>query len=79
VVFQVGGAKAPWSIRSADGAVALTFEPAGAHAEARNLGLVSTRFVQVAGTFQGRVPGPDGSAMHVAALPGVVEDHWARW
>jgi hypothetical protein len=78
-VFQVGGPRSPWRITGAGGALELSFQPQGAHAEARDLGLVSTRFVQVAGTFEGRVPGPDGAPLRVAALPGVVEDHWARW
>jgi hypothetical protein len=79
VTFQVGGPRAPWRVTSGDGAVDLSFVPQGAHAEARNLVLVSTRFVQVAGTFEGVVPGPGGAPVRVAGLPGVVEDHWARW
>jgi hypothetical protein len=79
VRFEVGGAKRPWRVASADGTVDLRFAPQGAHAEARNLGLVSTRFVQVAGTFDGVVPGPDGAPVGITALPGVVEDHSARW
>jgi hypothetical protein len=79
VVFQAGGATGPWRVTGAGGAVSLTFRPQGAHAEARNLGLVSTRFVQVAGTFEGRIPGPDGAPVSFSELPGVVEDHWARW
>lgn len=69
---------APWQVASADGALALTFRPAGVHREARALLLVSTRFAQVAGTFEGQLPGPSGP-LRVAGLPGVVEDHWARW
>jgi hypothetical protein len=78
VVFEVGGTQAPWRI-TGPGGLALAFQPRGAHAEARNLGLVSTRFVQVAGTFDGSVPGPDAVPLRVSDLPGVVEDHWARW
>jgi hypothetical protein len=77
VVFEVGGPKAPWRITGAG--VALSFHPQGAHAESRNLGLVSTRFVQVAGTFEGRIPGPEGEPVRVEGVAGVVEDHWARW
>lgn len=79
VVFQVGGPKSPWRISGGGGAVELAFLPQGSHAESRNLGLVSTRFVQVAGTFEGTIPGPDGEPLRIAGLPGVVEDHWARW
>ncbi len=34
---------------------------------------------KIAGTFEGRVPGPDGEPIALARLPGVVEDHWAVW
>lgn len=79
VAFEVGGERAPWRVRSAGGEVDLSFQPAGAHREARDLGLLRTRFVQVAGTFSGTLPGAGGGAVVVAGLPGVVEDHWARW
>jgi hypothetical protein len=81
VAFTVGGVTAaePWRIASGGGEVDLVFRPAGAHREARDLGLVRTRFTQVAGTFDGRIPGPGGERLSVAGLPGVVEDHRARW
>jgi hypothetical protein len=79
VAFAVGGAGSPWRVASAGGEVALVFHPAGAHREARSLGVVRTRFTQVAGTFEGTIPGPGVGAVAVAGLPGVVEDHWARW
>ncbi len=79
VAFEVGGVDRPWRISSAKGEVELAFRPQGAHREARNLGLVRTRFAQVAGTFEGRIAGPDGTPIAIAALPGVVEDHWAVW
>ena len=80
VAFTVGGVAgpgAPWRI--AGPGLELAFRPAGAHREARNLVLVRTRFAQVAGTFEGHVPGPDGAPLRVDGLAGVVEDHWARW
>jgi hypothetical protein len=79
VAFEVGGERRPWRVASAGGAVSLAFRPQGAHREARNLGLLRTRFTQVAGTFDGTMPGPAGEAISVAGLPGVVEDHWAVW
>ncbi len=69
---------APWRVRSADGRVDLAFAPVAVHREVKNLGVLRSRFSQVAGTFTGRLPGPAGS-VEVAGLPGVVEDHWARW
>ncbi|HET8540189.1 MAG TPA: DUF2804 domain-containing protein [Anaeromyxobacter sp.] len=79
VAFDVGGAGAPWRIASASRAVDLVFRPQGAHREARNLGVLRTRFAQVAGTFEGTIPGRAGEPVELSGLPGVVEDHWAVW
>ncbi|BDG04701.1 DUF2804 domain-containing protein [Anaeromyxobacter oryzae] len=76
VRFELDPARplAPWRIAGGGGAVDLGFLPEALHRERKELALVRTRFVQVAGTFEGVVAG-----RRVAALPGVVEDHWARW
>lgn len=74
-----GSPLAPWRVASDDGAVDLAFRPLAAHRERRELVVLRTRFVQVAGEFAGRVAGPDGRPVAVERLPGVVEDHWARW
>ncbi len=79
VAFEIGGEKEAWRIAGAGGALELVFRPQGAHREARNLGILRTRFAQIAGTFEGRIPGPGGEAIAIAAMPGVVEDHWAVW
>jgi hypothetical protein len=79
--FDAARPLAPWRITSADGAVALVFRPVALHGEVKRLGIVSTRFAQVAGTFEGALPGPGpgGARLAIAGLPGVVEDHRARW
>lgn len=69
---------APWRIAGGDGAIDLRFTPLAVHREERNLGLLRTRFFQVAGSFDGRLPGPRG-AIAVARLPGVCEDQELRW
>jgi hypothetical protein len=79
VAFGVGVGEAPWTIASTGGDLELVFRPQGAHREARNLGVLRTRFVQIAGTFEGRIPGPAGEAIAIAGMPGVAEDHWAVW
>jgi hypothetical protein len=79
VAFEIGGERAPWRVASAGREVDLTFRPQGAHREARNLGVLRTRFAQIGGTFEGRIPGAAGQAVEIAGLPGVVEDHWAVW
>jgi hypothetical protein len=68
-----------WRIASADASVDLTFVPLAEHREKRNMGVLRTRFTQVAGAFQGSVPGRDGAPLAIEQVPGVVEDHWAVW
>ena len=68
----------PWRIRSDDGGVDLTFTGAGVHKEARNLLLVKSDFVQVAGEFRAS-PRTRRQAIEVVGLPGVVEDQFVRW
>lgn len=69
----------PWRVTSADRSVALDFRPQAVHREDRDLGIVRTRFAQVAGEFTGSVSVPGGGTLEVAGWPGVVEDHWALW
>jgi len=69
----------PWRVSSADGAIDLRFAPAALHREQVDAWLVRSRFVQVAGVFEGHLPGPDGRRAEVAGLPGVVEDQAVLW
>jgi hypothetical protein len=63
----------PWTIRSPDGAVDLTFTPRGERRENLNLGLLVSRFRQPYGRFSGSVLG------RVIDADGVCEDHTAVW
>ncbi len=63
-----------WRVRSADGSVDLSFAPEGYRAQNIDLKLISSRYVQPFGTFSGTLGG-----IAVADLPGVAEDHAARW
>jgi hypothetical protein len=65
---------APWQIRSPDGALDLTFSPEGQRAQTVDLKVIVSRYVQPFGTFSGRIDG-----VEISALPGVTEDHTARW
>ena len=76
---RIDPGRSEWRIASGDGALDLVFTPLADHRERRNLGVLRTRFTQVAGTFAGKLPGPDEGAVTVVNLPGVVEDHWAVW
>ncbi len=69
---------AEWRVSTADGAVDLRFKPGGMHAEDKNLGLISSHFVQPAGAYTGtlRVGGRSSSSMRVL---GVTEDQDVLW
>ncbi len=69
----------PWSIRTDDGAVDLEFKPLGERKETLNAGLILSRFHQPVGLFSG-VFRPDGTTeVRLEDVPGVCEDHQARW
>ncbi len=68
-----------WSVRSADGAVDLRFQPRGERAEDVNYLLLSSRYRQPFGTFSGHLRDARGRAVEVEGLPGVTEDHAALW
>jgi hypothetical protein len=76
--FDRDAPHSPWRVASADGALDLAFAPVAVHRDDRDMGPLSTRFRQVAGTFAGTLPSPRGP-LAVAGVPGVVEDHRARW
>jgi hypothetical protein len=64
----------PWKLESADGSVDLSFQPEGFRSQDIDLRLIRSRYVQPFGTFSGRLRG-----VTIEALPGVTEDHDARW
>jgi hypothetical protein len=68
-----------WRVRSADGSVDLTFRPEGQRAQDIDLKLIASRYVQPFGAFEGHVTSATGERIAVRDLPGVVEDHEARW
>ena len=76
VRFEFAGSEplSAWRIRSEDGGVDLTFRPEGYRAQTVDLKLILSKYLQPFGTFAGKVHGVD-----VADLPGVTEDHIARW
>lgn len=57
----------------------LSFASRGARAAQENLLLVHSSYVQPIGTFRGTLPDPAGGTIDVTAMPGVTEDHEARW
>ena len=74
--FDVSEPMRPWRIRGPG--IDLTFEPGAVHAQATNLLVVKSRFVQPVGTFSGTV-NVRGRDVRVSGLPGVVEDQDVLW
>lgn len=69
----------PWRVRTADDQVDLRFEPGAVHAEHKDLYLVASRFVQVAGHYSGTIALPGRPPLHLDGVPGVTEDQDVRW
>jgi hypothetical protein len=69
----------PWQVRTEDASVDLRFEPGGIHQEHKNLGVVSSRFIQPVGCFSGTIHVPGRAPLVLARALGVVEDQDVRW
>ncbi len=76
--FDEANMVGPWSVSTGDDAVKLDFESGAAHFERRNLGLVRSRFAQIAGAFTGSIVTPSRT-VHVARALGVVEEQDVVW
>jgi len=69
----------PWEVATQDGAIRLTFHPAGERAERINGGLFSSHFHQPYGTYTGEAQLPNGETIEIDRAWGVAEDHVCRW
>lgn len=67
-----------WKISSKDGILDLCFEPSGRRVQDLNYQVVVSRFQQPYGVFIGTVKLPTGEVITIE-IPGVVEEHFARW
>jgi hypothetical protein len=76
--FDRDDAAAPWTIRSADGAVDLRFHPEQCHGERTNAVLVATNFRHFLGRFEGTLRYA-GRTLTVRDVYGLTEDHYAKW
>ena len=72
--FTPGTPLGPWRLRTEDGRVDLAFQAEGCRSQDVNLALIRSRYVQPFGVFSGSLCG-----IAVEGLPGVTEDHEARW
>lgn len=77
--FDAASPLGPWQLQSADGSVELRFQPEGQRTQSTDLKLVSSRYLQPFGTFSGHLTSGAGERLVLEALPGVTEDHTARW
>ncbi len=69
----------PWRYYSDNGDIALTFAPQHCRRERLNLGLLASNFRQYCGTFSGRIRLQSGEKLQLDQIPGLAEDHFARW
>lgn len=70
---------APWLVRTADDSVDLRFEPGGIHQEHKNLGVITSRFIQPVGCFSGSIRVPGRAPLVLSRALGVVEDQDVLW
>lgn len=78
--FDAAALERPWQLRTADGQrVALTFTPTYERTQDTNLGLIRIRLQQVMGTFSGQLVIGSGEVVKIEGLPGIAENHQARW
>lgn len=77
--FRRDDLTAPWTVRSACGALDLEFVPCGRHTERLNAGLIASDFRQDFGFFSGRLQPPGHDAIEITQVPGFCEDQFARW
>jgi hypothetical protein len=68
----------PWHVHTDDGAVDLMFAPAARHREDHNLLVASSRFLQLAGRYEGTLR-LAGRSWSVSQVVGVAEDQRVRW
>jgi Protein of unknown function (DUF2804) len=77
--FEPSAPLAPWRIRSDDGSLQLTFQPEGFRSQNVDLKLIASKYLQPYGVFSGHLTTAAGERVALDALPGVTEDHTARW
>jgi hypothetical protein len=77
--FDAQSPLSPWRVRTADDSVDLRFEPGGIHQEHKNLGVITSRFIQPVGCFSGTIAIPGRDPLVLTRALGVVEDQDVLW
>ena len=69
----------PWQFHSNNGQLQLQFTPHACRRERLNLGFLASNFRQYCGFFSGTIQTADGGKLNLDQVPGLAEDHFARW
>jgi len=77
--FQPSTVMKPWGIRTEAGELDLTFKPSALHEEQHDFRVLRSRFLQLVGSFEGRIEVPGEEAITIDRLPGVSEDQDTLW
>jgi hypothetical protein len=79
IQFDKLNTDANWLFTSSDNKLQLTFTPHRARQEQLNLGLVISNFRQYCGVFNGIIVTEKGDKIVLNQVPGLAENHFARW
>jgi hypothetical protein len=72
--------EAPWTMRTPQSdRLSLTFTPRFSRTQDTNLLVVRMKLEQVMGHFSGQVRTGDGELLQIDNIPGIAENHMARW
>lgn len=69
----------PWQFSSTDQRIKLNFVPHQCRQERLNLGILASNFRQYCGEFCGEIQLNNGEKLILKQIPGLAEDHFARW
>lgn len=69
----------PWHYQCAQNQLQLQFTPQQCRKERLNLGVLASNFRQYCGTFSGSIILDSGEELYLDQVPGLAEDHFARW
>ncbi len=75
--FDPKDPRAPWHLRGEG--LELEFTAEGQRAQNVSTPIAASRYVQPFGSFRGHVTHPSGERISLEGIPGVTEDHSARW
>jgi hypothetical protein len=68
-----------WQFISADQRLQLQFVPQKCRSERLNVGVLASNFRQYCGLFSGEIQLQNGATLRLNHVPGLAEDHFARW